>query len=148
MQLLGEPCPFEVDLNLSNSNCCLLRYIHIYHVSYYSNNSLLFERYKSVHASWRWQDLIIHLWKHTWAVSIWAHFILILRKTSMMTSSSSEDLTSGFYDDEPTYWFSCFSPFLSLFGKCTCASGQSYYDKVRGFSLLLGEGARPKWCTR
>ena len=26
--------------------------------------------------------------------------------------TSSEDLTLGFYDDEPTHWFSCFSLFF------------------------------------
>ena len=65
------------------------------------------------------------------SISIWnfkqyTTVVIPLTNTAMMTSSSSEDLTSGFYDDEPTHWFSCFSPFLSLFGKCTCASGQSY----------------------
>ena len=33
--------------------------------------------------------------------------------------TSSEDLTSGFYDDEPTHWFSCFSLFFSLFSIST-----------------------------
>ena len=39
--------------------------------------------------------------------------------------TSSQELTSGFYDDEPTPWFPCLSlsPFFSLFGsKCTWAS--------------------------
>jgi len=36
--------------------------------------------------------------------------------------ASSEDLTSGFYDDEPTHWFSCFSPFFSLFARLSSSS--------------------------
>jgi nitrite reductase/ring-hydroxylating ferredoxin subunit len=52
--------------------------------------------------------------------------------------ASSEDLTSGFYDDEPTHcqWFSCFSPFFTLFGDYVAIANLCPHWQDFSFSTL------------